>query len=170
MGLVLEVILSCLIGFVVSNFSEWVVHKYILHGLGKKKDSFFNFHWQHHNISRKNKFVDNDYKEGLGCRAIRREILGIVALLFFNINWLFMWPMLFAWFTFFSIAYYFIHSYSHINPQWCRKWVPWHYDHHMGIDQNKNWGVTSPFWDYILGTRVKYVYDDNGKAIKVKQS
>lgn len=166
MGLVLEFVVAGLVGFVVSNLSEWLVHKYILHGLGKKKTSYFHYHWQHHNISRKHKFIDKDYQDGLKCKAVRREILGIIAMLLFNINWLFIWPMLFGWFTFFSIAYFLIHSYSHTNPKWCQKYFPHHFDHHMGSNQDVNWGVTSAFWDFILGTRIKYQYDSNGRVIK----
>jgi hypothetical protein len=34
------------------------------------------------------------------------------------------------------------------------KKIPWHYDHHMNSNQDANWCVTKPWFDYILGTRV----------------
>ena len=37
-----------------------------------------------------------------------------------------------------------------------RRWAPWHYDHHMGKNQDANWCVTFPLWDHILGTRIHY--------------
>ena len=41
------------------HFLEWFVHKYLLHGLGKKKNSFLAFHWSgHHKESRKNNFKE----------------------------------------------------------------------------------------------------------------
>ncbi len=35
--------------------------------------------------------------------------------------------------------------------------MPWHYDHHMGKDQNSNWCVTHPLFDMVLGTRKEYL-------------
>ena len=35
--------------------------------------------------------------------------------------------------------------------------MPWHYDHHMGLDQDQNWCVTWPLMDHLFGTRVKWV-------------
>jgi sterol desaturase/sphingolipid hydroxylase (fatty acid hydroxylase superfamily) len=34
------------------------------------------------------------------------------------------------------------------------KKIPWHYDHHMNANQDANWCVTKPWFDYLLGTRV----------------
>jgi hypothetical protein len=34
----------------------------------------------------------------------------------------------------------------------------------MGKDQNANWCVTHPFFDYVMGTRKKYRYDAQGRA------
>ena len=34
-----------ILGLVLGNLIEWVVHKYFLHDLGKKKASLFSFHW-----------------------------------------------------------------------------------------------------------------------------
>ena len=39
---------------------------------------------------------------------------------------------------------------------WARKHLPWHYDHHMGKNSNKNWAVRLPIFDYLLGTREIY--------------
>ena len=48
-----------------------------------------------------------------------------------------------------------MHQRGHLNVEWGKKNMPWHYDHHMGKDQDANWGVTNPFWDIIFGTRKK---------------
>ena len=50
------------------------------------------------------------------------------------------------------ITYYVVHKKSHIDVEWGKKWLPWHYAHHMGKDQNKNWGVRTPIIDKIVGT------------------
>ena len=49
-----------------------------------------------------------------------------------------------------------IHKKSHLDPEWAKKNVPWHYDHHMGPDQNKNFGVRTDFFDRLFGTRREY--------------
>jgi sterol desaturase/sphingolipid hydroxylase (fatty acid hydroxylase superfamily) len=41
------------------------------------------------------------------------------------------------------------------NQQAERK-VPWHYDHHMGKNQEANWGITTDWVDKLLRTRIKY--------------
>src|SRR5690606_15024611 len=59
--------------------------------------------------------------------------------------------------------YYRVHRKAHENPEWARKYLPWHYDHHMGRDQEQNWCVTFPFWDYVMGTRVPYIDTETEK-------
>ena len=46
--------------------------------------------------------------------------------------------------------YYTMHRKSHIDVAWGKKWMPWHYEHHMGKDQHKNWGVRLPVFDGLL--------------------
>jgi sterol desaturase/sphingolipid hydroxylase (fatty acid hydroxylase superfamily) len=33
-----------------------------------------------------------------------------------------------------------------------------HYDHHMGKNQDSNWCVTRPWFDWVMGTRVRYAF------------
>ena len=56
------------------------------------------------------------------------------------------------------MLYLLIHNISHKYPEFSKKYIRWHYDHHMGKNQNKNWCVTYPLADYLLGTRIKYEY------------
>ena len=77
MGLILEVLVAFVVALFVTNLVEFATHKWILHGLGKKKDSWFHYHWAHHNVSRKNNFDDPDYRLGFfESWAVRREIYG----------------------------------------------------------------------------------------------
>jgi len=46
------------------------------------------------------------------------------------------------------------HSKAHLDPEWAKQNLPWHYDHHMNSNQNANWCVTRPWFDYIMGTRI----------------
>ena len=43
-----------------------------------------------------------------------------------------------------------------------KKYVPWHYDHHMGKNQDANWGVTTDWVDKLAGTKSSHPskYDD----------
>ena len=56
-----------------------------------------------------------------------------------------------------GIRYYLIHKKSHLDPKWAKKNVPWHYDHHMGKNQDANWGVTTDWVDRVAGTRMYYI-------------
>jgi len=55
-----------------------------------------------------------------------------------------------------AIRYFKIHKKSHLDVGWCKDHLPWHYDHHMGKNQDANWGVTTDWIDRLLGTRIKY--------------
>ena len=55
-----------------------------------------------------------------------------------------------------GLGYYFVHKQAHLDPEWAKKHVPWHYDHHMGKNQDANWGVTTDWVDRLMGTRIKY--------------
>ena len=62
----------------------------------------------------------------------------------------------FAGASLYAILFSVIHNYSHKNPEWTKKWIPWHYDHHMKY-QNDNMNVVLPIFDYIMGTRKKFL-------------
>ena len=52
------------VGLVVGNASEWVVHKYVLHGRGMYKRSYWADHWHsHHRNARRHMHYDPDYTE-----------------------------------------------------------------------------------------------------------
>jgi sterol desaturase/sphingolipid hydroxylase (fatty acid hydroxylase superfamily) len=57
------------------------------------------------------------------------------------------------------VRYFYMHQKSHRDVEWGKKHIPWHYDHHMGKNQDANWGVTTAIWDLIMGTREKH-YDE----------
>lgn len=144
------------IGFLTANFTEWAFHKYILHGLGIKKDSMWNFHWHgHHKTVRKNNMIDPDYFRSIPELIVAEEglaiILGGAALL--PLLTTFPWFVTTVWVC--GVAYYAIHRQAHIDPDWAKRWVPHHWDHHMLGNQQHNWNVTVPLMDYLLGTRVK---------------
>ena len=146
------------LGLVAMNTWEWVFHKYVLHGLAANKDSFWAFHWhEHHRETRRAQGLDPAYEKSWWKESARAKevlaLLGGAAILS---------PLLpvAPWFVtavyMHAGTYYLIHKHSHLDVEWARKWVPWHYDHHMGRNQHANWCVTFPLADWILGTREKW--------------
>lgn len=149
-------VLWILAGIVYCNALEWLVHKYVLHRLGKKKDSVWRFHWSHHKSSRQNIFKDCRWKDLPLYED--REFWGIVGLLIIHIPTAWVSPVFFFTLMWRAFDYYRVHKKAHDNEEWAKKHVPWHWDHHMGPKAaiEANWCVTYPLFDYIMGTRVKY--------------
>lgn len=149
-------ILQVLAGLVYANVTEWLVHKYILHGLGKKKGNFWAFHWhEHHRKSRKYQMLDMSYFDPMWSGSRFKEIIGIFALLLPHL-YLAIW---FPWFVgatwTYGLFYLWVHRRAHLDTTWCKKWLRHHYDHHLGKDQDQNWNVVFPLSDWIFGTRKK---------------
>src|SRR5262245_11355454 len=67
------------LGLLIANVTEWIVHRYVLHGLGRRRQSFWSFHWhEHHNVSRKLQMRDPDYtRPALGWHAQGKEALAL---------------------------------------------------------------------------------------------
>ena len=138
---------------IYSSLLEWVIHKYILHGLGKKRKSFFSFHWHaHHNAAKKNNFYDHNYAWAKTGPALR-ERLGLYGLVLLHTPLVIDAPLFFAAVTLCALYYYRTHKKMHMVPKWGRYFYPWHWDHHMGKDQDCNWGVTIQWVDKLMGTR-----------------
>jgi hypothetical protein len=155
MGEIVFLLAGIPLGLALSNVTEWVVHKYVLHGLGRRRQSFWSFHWhEHHNACRRNRMHDPDYhRPALGWHAQGKEILGLAAGAIpssFLFPW---WPTLSATLVWAAFDYYRKHKRAHLDPEWARRHLVWHYDHHMGPDQNANWCVTRPWFDLLVGTR-----------------
>lgn len=160
-----------LLGLFVANLVEWLVHKYVLHGLGMKKGSFWSFHWhKHHRTARQNSNVDLDYNikpgdEGFW-NASGKEIFGLGLLFLPSLLACSVAPMFTVACALSAVLYFYVHRKSHLDVEWGKKWLRHHYDHHQGTNQNLNWCVTHPLWDIILKTRVRYDYDESGKVKK----
>lgn len=148
------------LGLAYTNAGEWLVHKYVLHGLGRKRSSFWSFHWlEHHRVVRLRKFVDPDYERSLlsGWNAQSKEAVALtgaalVHLPLFPIAPFFTGTVLYGMWN-----YYRKHKRAHLDPEWAKEHLPWHYDHHMAPDQDANWCVTKPWFDHFMGTRKPYL-------------
>jgi len=138
---------------IYSQISEWFIHKYVLHGLGKNGKSFWSFHWHaHHKKCRKNDFYDDDYKDDW-TGAPRRERIGLLLLILLHSPLAYYAPLFFMTLVICAIRYYKIHKYAHLHPLWGKIFLRWHYDHHMGKEQDANWGVTTDWVDRLLDTK-----------------
>ncbi len=147
------------LGFVAVNYIEWHVHKYYLHGRGKNRKSPYSIHWDHHREARKHGFLDPEHygptfrttwESGPAMQEVKAILAGAAAV-----------SVLFPVAPFFTMTlwyggwnYWSTHRKAHLDLEWAREHVPWHVDHHMNTNQNANWCVTKPWFDYILGTRI----------------
>ena len=155
MAEVIFIFLSLLLAYIYGGLLEWALHKYILHGLGRNKKSIFSFHWHtHHKTCRKNNYFDFDYKFPFA-PPIKKEILFLSLLGLMHLPVYFAAPYFFAGLILYMGRYFYYHRRSHLDVEWGKKNIPWHYDHHMGRNQDSNWGVTVGWPDKLFKTRKK---------------
>lgn len=143
--------IQIILGIFAASFIEWNVHKHILHALGRKKDSIFSFHLGvHHTAARRNGFLDP--------LVSARETFGIFFLCVITTPLILLLPFTYGAMLVHAMLYFILHNTSHKYPKFAKKYMPWHYDHHMGKNQNTNWCVVHPLADYLMGTRNKNEY------------
>jgi len=150
-------VFAIIFGFLYAMLLEWLLHKYILHGLGKNKKSYWAFHWHsHHKTCRKNKNSDTNYKFPAGT-PVKKEIISLLLLTIIHIPLWYVSKIFYLTLVLCAIRYFYMHRKSHLNIKWGRKKMPWHYDHHMGTNQDANWGVTTDLIDLLMNTRAYYL-------------
>lgn len=144
------------IGVLTANAFEWYAHKKWLHEYpSEHRNSPFFTHIRHHKRARLNGFHDEGYansmwrdqemfneKVALIGLAAATTLVAPVAPFFTLGTWYGAW------------RYWSVHQKCHLDPDYARSRIPWHYDHHMNADQDANWCVTRPWFDYLMGTRV----------------
>ena len=149
------------LGIIYGQWVEWILHKK-LHKIGRKRESAFSYHFRsHHRISRQNMFFDSSY-EGKG-EGMRKELRDIVLLFTLHLPVLFFLPAFFVGSIVHGGLYFFLHRKCHLEPEWCKRYLPWHYDHHMALNQDANWGVTTDWIDRLMGTREIYLGTEREK-------
>lgn len=147
------------LGLLYANAGEWWIHKHLLHGLGRDRESFWAFHWhEHHRESRLHGFRDGHYGRALlgGWHSQSKEAAGLAFAAAVHLPLLPFAPFFTAAVLFSIGNYYRVHKKSHEDPDWAREHLRWHYDHHMGPNQHANWCVSFPWFDYVMGTREPY--------------
>lgn len=172
MRLTLLSLLGLPLGLFYANAVEWFLHKYLLHGVGANKASFWSFHWhEHHQAARKQGMFDPQYVRPLftwGSPQLK-EAVSVAGIALLHTPLLPFAPVFTVTIWLSALRYYFVHRRAHMDPEWCKRHLPWHYDHHMGRDQNSNWCATGQWFDLIVGTRKSYTYDATGKPLAEEQ-
>jgi len=138
------------LGFLYANFLDWGTHILLHKPRGKSK---LKFHWKHHRIARKNHNRDPDYK----LKVWHNETKITVAAMILHAPLLFYFPVFAGVVLAYATVYIFLHRKTHEHVEFFKKWCPWHYEHHMGKNQNANWCVVCPLMDHIMGTREKWL-------------
>src|SRR5262245_61601929 len=155
----------------VFAYGEWAAHKYLLHGLGRKRTSYFSVHFhEHHQAVRRAGGYDIDYEGPIwSTKTQAREAvwLGAVALAHLPLLPVAPFYTLTTWYL--LDKYRRDHRRAHLDPEWGREHLPWHYDHHMG-DQDKNWGVTFGWFDVLAGTREKFIGTEKDREDRARNS
>ena len=147
-------VFEVVIAWLYSHLLEYFLHKHLLHDNKRKK--WFKTHFgEHHWSARKRLMLDPKY---FGTPSVTGdpEIKGLVVLGLLHAPIAFFWPFAYATLILCSISYYFQHRWMHTSWDYARHNASWHYDHHMGPDSNKNWGVRSDIFDRLLRTREVY--------------
>ena len=103
---------------------------------------------------KRNDGKDPDFED----HSVTKEFVGIVLLAIIHIPVVLLSPILYFAIAAHGVYYLYVHRKSHMDLNWAKRNVPWHWDHHMGPGKavNANWCVTSPFFDWIMNTRVRY--------------
>lgn len=147
------------LGLLYANAGEWLLHKHVLHGLGKHKNSFFSYHWhEHHRESRRHGNFDVNYeKSPWAWNAQGKELLGLVGIALAHAPLFPIAPFFTSAVWYSAWRYYRVHKRAHLDTAWARDHLPWHVDHHLGPNQDANWCVTWPFFDMLMGTADAYI-------------
>jgi len=145
------------LGLLAENAGEWVFHRYVLHELGKRPNSLWSYHWsEHHRIARANKMFDPGYTEWpLRWNTQGKEALFLVAIVIVHLPLMAILPLYVCGLYAGLILYYLRHRRSHVDPEWAETHLLWHYEHHLSPTVDANWCVTWPWFDWLMGTRIR---------------
>jgi len=147
------------LGIAYANGVEALFHRYVLHGIGKNPKSFWAFHWrEHHRAARRNDFYDAAYEtyDFTTLNAQTKELLAIAGGVVVHLPIAPIAPFFVATLAVCGVRYHLLHRKGHLDPEWAKEHMRWHYDHHMGPNQDANWGIVRPWYDDIAGTREHY--------------
>ena len=144
------------VALLVVNGFEWYAHKVWLHEYPRKhRGSPFFSHITHHKKARLQGFEDDSYTRSMWQDQLMfNEKVALIGLSVAFTPTVVVAPFFTAGIYYGAWQYWSKHSRAHLDPAWAKAQLPWHYDHHMNTQQDANWCVTRPWFDYLMGTRV----------------
>lgn len=153
------------LGLLYANLGEWFLHRYVLHKLGRFKGSPWRYHlYEHHREAWKNDYRDPGYEKPVfGRHAQGREAIQVAGVALLHLPLFPIAPFFTGAALYGAWNYFRVHKKSHLDPEWARRELPWHVDHHLGPNPEANWCVTKPWADLILGTREPWLGTDREK-------
>lgn len=139
------------LGLLAENCGEWIVHKYLLHGLGRRRGSFWSYHlYEHHATASRNGMLDLGYQSWpLRWDAQGKEALVLATIALAHVPLLWPAPAYVAGIYTGMACYYLRHRRAHLDPNWARRHMPWHYAHHMQPHNDEYWCITWPWFDHL---------------------
>jgi len=165
MYIFLQVFIAWIYGYIL----EYSIHRWILHNKSKyTKWAYYNHFICHHGKCRKNNMIESKYNENK--TILNFEIKFGIVLSIVHIPILILFPFSYIVLILSMVSYYYHHRSTHINVLTSRKNMSWHYDHHMGPNQNFNFGIRSDIIDRLLGTRKYYVGTKRERVEYIKRS
>lgn len=140
-------IFQILLTFIYLSFMEWFIHKYLLHNI----NGFFRFHILNHHKNCAKDMIDIDYQNTY---FGSNEFIGAIVFCLIHLPLFFYYKIFYSILILYFFAYFYVHRKCHLDSEWSKKYLPWHYIHHC-VNAKKNFGIIHPFFDIILGTYQK---------------
>ena len=106
------------LGLLTANAAEWVFHKYVQHGIGRNKTSYWSFHFhEHHRAARQNDYLDPGYHRfPFGVHAQGNEITALMGACVLTWPLMPVAPFFVATLHYSVFNYYRVHKKSHLDP------------------------------------------------------
>ncbi len=106
----------------------------------------------HHGRIRKGGMLDPDYTQWKKYSFLDFEPAVLFFISLVHLPVAFYFPYAYAVLLLSGILYFTVHALTHIMPVVMAKIIPWHSWHHLGKNQNMNYGVRLPIIDIVAGT------------------
>ena len=142
----MTLVAAALLGAFTWTFLEYVLHRWLGHVKGAKKNPFGKEHVRHH--AEGNYFAPS-WKKGL-VAAIFLALLCAPALAIAGRVGGAYAAGLIGFYGVYEVLHRLEHVWAGVGPyaRWARK----HHFYHHFVDARMNHGVTSPIWDFVFGT------------------
>lgn len=159
---------SVVVGYGLAVAIEWSVHNFVFHRLGKRRGSFFGFHYKdHHRAVRRTRGGDPAFDgTRFAWNGYGREFWGVIGGMVLLAPLALVAPLCWVSAAVCGVHYHIVHMRSHRDPRWCQDHLRWHWDHHLGTNQDTNWGVTNQWFDCVMGTRRPWVSKQERSAVE----